>query len=167
VNNFNIGDTIVHWTHGLGTVIGVEEMDLAGIKQEYYVIEIQVLKLWVPVEEANEGSIRFPSDSTQFRALFEILRLPGEVLPSQPYQRKIHLRDRMQKRTLEDLCHVIRDLTDLSKKHTLNQNDATVLFHAEEHLLDEWVISLGTNRTLALRELEVMLGADIKLLKVL
>ncbi|MBE0698594.1 MAG: hypothetical protein IH586_16880 [Anaerolineaceae bacterium] len=159
--NFNIGDTIVHWTHGLGTVIAIDEMDLDGTTQQYYVVEVQNLKLWIPVEEANEGSIRFPTESAQFQGLFEILRMPGEELPSQQYQRKIALRDRMQKRTLEDLCHVIRDLSDRSRQHTLNQNDAAVLFRAEEHLLDEWVLSLGTERTIALSELEDLLKSDI------
>lgn len=159
--NYNIGDTIVHWTHGLGTVIAIDEMDLAGTTQQYYVVQVQQLKLWVPVEEANEGSIRFPTESGRFEGLFEILRLAGEPLPNQQYQRKIALRERMQKRTLEDLCHVIRDLSDRSRQHTLNQNDASVLFRAEEHLLDEWVLSLGAERTKALSELEVLLKGDI------
>jgi RNA polymerase-interacting CarD/CdnL/TRCF family regulator len=59
--NYKIGDTVVHWTHGLGTVIAIDEMSLAGKTQQYYVIEVEQLKLWVPVEEADEGSIRLPT----------------------------------------------------------------------------------------------------------
>ncbi len=158
--NFEVGDTVVHWTHGLGTVIAIDEIHLAGIMQQYYVVEIDPLKLWVPIAEAQEGSLRFPTESAQFKKLFDILRTAGESLPNNQYQRKLNLRERMQKRSLEGLCHVIRDLTDRSRHHPLNQNDASVLFRAEEHLLDEWALSLGVERSHALRELEVLLRGD-------
>jgi CarD family transcriptional regulator len=158
--NYAIGDTVVHWTHGLGTVVAIDQMNLAGITQQYYVVKVDLLKLWVPVEDANAGSIRFPTESIHFRMLFDILRMPGARLPEQYYRRKIELRERMQKRTLEGLCHVIRDLTDRSHHYRLNENDSAVLFRAEEHLLDEWVLSLGAERSHALRELEVLLRGN-------
>lgn len=158
--NYEIGDTVVHWTHGLGTVVAIDKMDLAGITQQYYVVEVQLFKLWVPIDEVNDGAIRFPMESVQFKEFFDILRMPGEQLPDNQYKRKNELRERMQKRTLEGLCHVIRDLTDRSLEHTLNQNDSAVLFRAEEHLLDEWVLSLGAERSDALLELEVLLRGD-------
>jgi RNA polymerase-interacting CarD/CdnL/TRCF family regulator len=157
---YKVGDIIVHWTHGIGTIVGIDQKDMAGIEKPYYVIELKSFKFWVPVEDADEGSIRFPTERIQFGNLFDILRLPGKLLPDYQYQRKIALRDRMQKRSLEDLCHVIRDLTDRSHSHTLNQNDFAVLFRAEEHLLDEWVFSLDVNRPDALRALEVLLQRD-------
>ena len=159
--SYEVGDTVVHWTHGLGTVIEIEKIELAGKTQQYYVIEVNLLKLWVPVEEADGGSIRLPTESVPFRMLFDILRMPGKGLPEKHYQRRIALRERMQKRTLEGLCHVIRDLTDRSRHHALNENDAAVLFRAEEHLLDEWVLSLGAERSHASRDVEVQLRGDL------
>jgi RNA polymerase-interacting CarD/CdnL/TRCF family regulator len=55
--NYEIGDTVVHWTHGLGKVIAIDDMRLAGIMQAYYVVEVGLLKLWVPAEEANQGPL--------------------------------------------------------------------------------------------------------------
>lgn len=158
---YNIGDTIVHWTYGLGTVVAIDQKQMAGITQDYYVVQVDLMKLWVPVLEVNDSSIRFPTESIHFAALFDILRLPGEQLPDHNYKRKIELRERMQKRTLGDLCHVIRDLTDRSHQFTLNQNDSSVLSRAEDYLLDEWVLSLGAERSNALRELEVLLRGDL------
>ena len=157
--NFRIGDTVVHWTHGLGSVIAIDEIHLDGITQRYYVVEIELLKLWVPVEAAEKGSIRFPADRTRFEMLFEILRAPGEPLPDNPYQRKNTLRDRMQKRSPEILCQVIRDLTDRSRHHPLNPDDSFLLLRARKHLLDEWVLSLGIQREIATSELDDLLRA--------
>lgn len=155
--NYGIGDTVVHWTHGLGTIIAIDERQLAGVTQQYYVIEVELYKFWVPIEEAQEGSIRFPTDNIQFIRLLDVLRIPGQKLPDNQYKRKNELRERMQKRTLEGLCHVIRDLSDRSQSHALNQNDSSVLFRAEEYLLDEWVLAMGDERQHALHELEILL----------
>ena len=154
---YAVGDTVIHWTHGLGTVIAIDEMDLAGATKPYYVVEVEQLKLWIPIEEAHDGSIRPPMESIEFEQLFEILRTQGQPLPDHYEHRKNVLRARMQKRTLEDLCHIIRDLSDRSCRHNLNDFDADILFRAQEHLLDEWVISLNTDRSEALDMLEVLI----------
>lgn len=161
MQNYKIGDTVVHWTHGLGKVVAIDEMHLSGMKQVYYVVEAGVLKLWVPVEEANTASIRLPVESGTFRQMIRILQTPGVQLAANPYKRKAELKDRMQKRTLADLCHLIRDLANLSRHKALNENDADVLFRAEEFLLDEWVYSLGTERSHAQDELDHLLRGDL------
>jgi RNA polymerase-interacting CarD/CdnL/TRCF family regulator len=138
-------------------VIGIEEMLMGGVTQQYYVVEVELLKLWVPVSEADAGSIRFPSDREQFEKLFDILREPGGPLPDNPYKRIFALRQRMQKRSPEALCHVIRDLTDQSHQHPLSVDDSSILVRAKKHLLDEWVLALGTPLPTAVRELEALL----------
>jgi RNA polymerase-interacting CarD/CdnL/TRCF family regulator len=32
--DYAIGDTVVHWTHGLGKVIAIQEKYLAGVKKD-------------------------------------------------------------------------------------------------------------------------------------
>ena len=59
--NYKIGDIIVHWSHGIGTVVALDQKLMAGVNQQYYVVEVERFKYWVPVEEGNEGSIRFPT----------------------------------------------------------------------------------------------------------
>lgn len=162
---YNVGDTIVHWTHGVGTIVAIENKDIAGATQQYYVVEAERLQLWVPVDEVNESSIRLLTEGIQFEALFDILRSPGELLPDQQYQRRNELQKRLQKKTLADLCHLIRDLADRSRLHTLNQNDSAVLSRAEDHLLDEWVRSLGVGRSDAVDELTALLRGGLSEVK--
>ena len=158
--DYKIGDIVVHWTHGLGKVIAIEEMQLSGGRQEYYVVEVGLLKLWVPTDEANEGSLRFPLEGDEFKQLLNSLQTPGEKLPENYTKRKVELRERIEKRTLKGLCLLIRDLTDHSNHHTLNLNDSAVLFRAEAYLLDEWVLSLGVEREEAQSELNLFLRSE-------
>lgn len=158
--DYSIGDTVVHWTHGIGKVIAIDEMNLAGTNKAYFVVEVGGLKLWVPAEEAMQGSLRFPMNRTEFQQMIDSLQTPGEPLPDNQYKRKTELRDRIQKRSLADLCNLIRDLVERSRHHTLNQNDSAVLFRAEEYLLDEWVLALGTEREEAQRTLDALLHRE-------
>ena len=158
---YHIGDTIVHWNYGLGTIVAIEEKIIGGVTQQYYVVDVESLQLWVPVEEANVSSLRFPTESFKFEALFDILRTPGETLPDNQYQRKLELQKRMKKKTLADLCHLIRDLADRSRQYPPNQNDNVVLSRAEELLVDEWVRSLGIERSTANEELDLLLRGGL------
>ena len=158
---YHVGDAIVHWNYGLGTIVAIEEKDMGGVTRQYYVVDVENLQLWVPVEETNTSSIRFPTAGSQFEALFEILRTPGELLPDHQFQRKLELQGRMKKKTLADLCHLIRDLADRGHQHPLNQNDTAILSRAEEHLLDEWARSMGVERANAASELDELLQGGL------
>jgi RNA polymerase-interacting CarD/CdnL/TRCF family regulator len=41
--SYEIGDTVVHWKHGIGTVIVIEQKELAGANQQYYVVKVDGL----------------------------------------------------------------------------------------------------------------------------
>lgn len=155
---YKTGDTVVHWTYGLGTVVDIEEKQISEIVELYYVVAFDDIRIWVLTEKGDQGSIRLPTESIQFNDLFEILRMPGDELPDRYNKRKVILQERMHKWTLSDLCHLIRDLTDRSQMHALSPYDSSVLSQAQRHLLDEWVYALGTDRTSAMREMQVYLA---------
>jgi RNA polymerase-interacting CarD/CdnL/TRCF family regulator len=157
---YKIGDVIIHWTYGVGTIVAIEEKTVAGITQLYYAVEVELLKFWVPIEGIDNNSIHQPVEKKEFTQLFDILRTHGENLPDRQYERKNELRERMKRKSLEDLCHIIRDLTDRSRSHNLNQDDSSTLHQAKEHLLDEWVLSLGVQRSNAHDELRILLCGD-------
>lgn len=158
--NYQIGDKIIHLTFGPGKIIAVDEKCLAGQTCRYYVIDTGQLTIWVLINDMGENSIRPLAGSFEFKKLFNILRSPGEGLPEYHRDRKNQLIERMHKRILVNLCFVIRDLTARSKLHNLNYNDRSILKLAEEYLVDEWELSLGTARSSAFRELEVLLRGD-------
>jgi RNA polymerase-interacting CarD/CdnL/TRCF family regulator len=155
--NYQIGDQIVHWTYGPGTIVGIDEKILANKTNKYYVVEVEQMTLWVPVGEAGEKSIRPPTPGAEFKQLLDLLRGPGEQLPDQQYQRQSELTERMQKRTLSDICCIIRDLVARSHTQRLNRNDAEILRRAEEFLLNEWELALGTPREIAQQEMKSLL----------
>jgi CarD family transcriptional regulator len=140
---FQVGDKVVHRSFGRGEVVQLDEKELAGKSQLYYVVEFNQLTLWVPVSGADEGSLRLPVESVEFEQLYNILRSPGEELAEDRFQRQIQLSGRMKEGRTAELCRIVRDITGRSVDHKLNENDLSVLRHAQNLLLEEWQFSQG------------------------
>jgi RNA polymerase-interacting CarD/CdnL/TRCF family regulator len=155
--NYHIGDQVVHWTYGPGTIIGIDEKVLANKARKYYVVEVERMTLWVPIGDAGEKSIRPPTPGAEFKKLLKLLRGPCKQLPDQQSQRQSELSERMKRRTLAEICCIIRDLVARSRTQKLNRNDADTLRRAEEFLLNEWELALRMPRETAQREMDSLL----------
>ena len=156
--NYHIGDQVVHWIYGSGKIIAIEEKRLAGRSRQYYVVKADRTTLWVPVDETGEKNLRLPITHTEFLALLDLFHYSGSQMPNYSYQRRIELVQRMQRRTLVDICLIIRDLASRSRVYRLNGHDCAVLKRAKAFLLDEWERSIGISRGSAQHELESLLG---------
>lgn len=52
--DLNVGDYVVHETHGIGKYMGIEQLDVQGVKKDYLSIKYQGQdKLYVPVDQMN------------------------------------------------------------------------------------------------------------------
>jgi CarD family transcriptional regulator len=140
---FQVGDKVVHRSFGRGEVVQLDEKELAGKSQLYYVVEFNQLTLWVPVKGAEQGSLRLPAERLEFKKLFDILRSPSDELAEDRFQRQIQLSERMKEGSTEELCKVVRDISGRGVDHKLNENDLSVMRHAQDLLLEEWQFSQG------------------------
>jgi RNA polymerase-interacting CarD/CdnL/TRCF family regulator len=53
---FRVGDTVIHPSHGAGTVIDIEKLQSLGSDKMYYSIELldgSKTRVWVPVKDAG------------------------------------------------------------------------------------------------------------------
>jgi RNA polymerase-interacting CarD/CdnL/TRCF family regulator len=154
---FQVGDKVVHWSYGPGEIIQLEEKSLSGRMTLYYVVQVRDLTLWVPVEGADQHTLRPPTSTGEFEKLFKILRGPGEKLADDRYERKAQLTGLLRDGTLESVCRAIRDLSFHGYRKKLNDFDAALLERARKFLLDEWKISLAVPLSDAERQLELLL----------
>ena len=86
--NIHEGDTVMHWTHGLGKVVRLEERTLSGEVILYYEIQIGDMRVWVPADDMLETRLRLPTHANEFKSLMGILSEPGEPLPENRRERK-------------------------------------------------------------------------------
>lgn len=157
-SHYQVGDLVIHWTYGPGTIIQLDEKELDGCVSQYYVVQMQNLTLWVPVTESGKNCLRLPTPAEEFKRLFKILASGGEPLSQDRLERKLQLTERMKSGTLEAVCTVVRDLITQKRSSKMNENDNATLERARNFLLSEWSIALEVSQQQAYRELESLLS---------
>jgi RNA polymerase-interacting CarD/CdnL/TRCF family regulator len=136
--NFHEGDSVMHWTHGLGKVVRLETMTLSGEKILYYAVQIGDMTVWVPADDMLETRLRIPTDAAEFKRLMDILTHPGESLPVDRFARKKLLLEWLQDGCAATLFRVIRSLSTYRHFHPLNEDDRAFLKRSRHALLGEW-----------------------------
>jgi RNA polymerase-interacting CarD/CdnL/TRCF family regulator len=157
--NLHKGDTVMHWTYGIGQIVNLEERALAGVKTIYYVVQAKDIMVWVPADSNVESRLRPPTPKDRFEGLLAILSSPSEPLPQERLERKTHLLKLLKDSRPESLCQVIRDLTAYQKQQTrpMYDNDQMILKQARNTLLGEWGFVLSITHAQAEHELHRLL----------
>jgi RNA polymerase-interacting CarD/CdnL/TRCF family regulator len=158
--DFQVGDKVVHWTYGLGEIVELDEKVLAGRTTSYYVVRIGDMSIWVPINQDNGDSLRFPTPAGDFTRLFAILGSPGEPLSDDRLERKNQLQKKLRDGRVDSICEVVRDLTSANRIKKLSENDAAILQRAKNLLLSEWGISLSMPINQAEDALNSLLGGN-------
>lgn len=157
--NFHKGDTVMHWTHGIGQIVNLEERALSGSKTIYYVVQLRDMTVWVPANSQVGSRLRPPTPKFRFQRLLAILSSPSEPLPVDRLERKTHLLELLKGGRLESLCEVIRDLSAYQQQQTrpMNDNDQMILKQSRNTLLGEWAFVLSIPHAQAEHELHRLL----------
>ncbi len=156
--DFQIGDQVVHYAYGPGEIIELDEKVISGRKGNYYIVQVDNLKLWVLAGENGSGSLRCITPKNLFKKCLHILCGPGEELPEDRLARKTFLLERLKDGKLDSICCVIRDLTILSHQKKMSEYDNAILHRAKSFLLAEWEMALSVPTEQAEHELEQLLS---------
>jgi len=157
--NIHKGDSVMHWTHGLGKVVQVEERTLSGKALQYYAIQIGDMTVWVPADDMLETRLRLPTHKAEFKRLMGILSHPGEPLPVDRFERKKMLLEWLKDGRTESLFRVIHSLSDHRHLHPLNDDDQALLKRSRDALLGEWGFIMSITLAQAEQELQHLLAS--------
>lgn len=135
---FNVGDYIVYPMHGAGTVDAIEEKNVLGEKQSYYIIKMPgEVKVMVPTAKAEEVGVRSIIDKNSAQRVFKILE-EDETEMSQNWNKRY--RDNMEKMKSGDIyevADVVRNLSFKQKEKGLSTGEKKMLLNARQILISE------------------------------
>jgi len=150
---FQIGDWVVHSTHGLGQIMAIEERTLNEVRGLYYMVQASVLTIWVPVDENAKSRLRRPNDAAGFLDSIAVLSEPAESLPTDYRQRNLQLHEMLKDGAVTSYCKVIRDLSAYRQNRASSDHDNAFMKRAQNILIGEWSFSLSITNAAAELEL--------------
>jgi len=155
-SEFKTGEHIVYPAHGVGTIVGHEEQEVAGLKLELYVISFEKDKmtLRVPVAKASSVGMRKLSDATTVKKALETIRGRARVKRTmwsrraQEYEAKINSGD------LIAIAEVVRDLYRSESQPEQSYSERQLYEAALDRMARE-IASVGQiSETEAIRQIE-------------
>lgn len=145
---FNIGDNIVYPMHGAGTIESIEEKNMFGNKEEYYVIKMPVgdMKLMVPTKSADTIGVREVVSRNAAAEVFDVLEKPkqGYVEENNWSRRYKSNVEKIKSGDICELADVVRDLSHRHMERGLSTGEKKMLNTAKEILVSELILAEGS-----------------------
>ncbi len=139
---FNVGDKIVYPMHGAGTIDSIEEKNILGENQAYYVIKMPgEVKVMVPTAKAEQIGVRNVIGKEEAEKVISILG-EDETEMSQNWNKRY--RDNMEKMKSGDvyeIADVVRNLAFKQKEKGLSTGEKKMLSNAKQILVSELVLA--------------------------
>ena len=143
---FNVGDYVVYPMHGAGTIDAIEEKDILGQKQAYYIIKMPgEVKVMIPTAKADEVGIRNIIDKAGAKRVFDVLGeedTQAELNWNKRYRENM---DKMKTGDIFEVADVVRNLSFKQKEKGLSTGEKKMLLNARQILVSE--LALAENST--------------------
>lgn len=138
---FNVGDHIVYPMHGAGTVAAIEEKNILGQRQSYYIIKMPgEVKVMVPTSKAEEVGVRGIIDKNSAQRVFKILEEDETEMAQNWNKRYRDNMDKMKSGDIYEVADVVRNLTFKQKEKGLSTGEKKMLLNARQILISELVL---------------------------
>ena len=140
---FNVGDNIVYPMHGAGTIDSIEEKEILGEKQQYYVIKMPgEVMVMVPTEKAESMGVRSVIDSKSAGEVLKLLEQDETEMSDNWNKRYRDNLDKMKTGDIYQVADVVRNLSFKQKeKGTLSTREKKMLNNAKLILVSELVLA--------------------------
>jgi CarD family transcriptional regulator len=141
---FKVGDKAVYPAQGVAEVIRIEEKDIAGVRQQFYVLRILDTdrKIMVPVANAGAVGLREVISELEIREIFDILRERTLGFDNQTWNRRYRgFMDKIKTGSIYDVAEVLRDLYRLKTDKQLSFGERRMLDTARTLIVKEIAIA--------------------------
>lgn len=140
---YNIGDRIVYPMHGAGIIESIEEKEILGRKQSYYVVRIPVgdMKVMIPTKNVKGIGIRDVISEQDADKVFSVLK--SENINSNDNWNKRYRENlvKIKSGNIYEVADVVKSLMLREKKKGLSTGERKMLNSAKQILISELVLA--------------------------
>ena len=139
---FNVGDKIVYPMHGAGVIDSIEEKDILGEKQSYYILEMPgEVKVMVPTAKAEEIGVRNIIDKETAGKVINVLEQDSTEMSMKWNKRYRDNVEKMKSGDIFEVADIVRNLSFKQKDKGLSTTEKKMLLNAKQILVSELVLA--------------------------
>lgn len=139
---FNVGDKIVYPMHGAGTIDAIEEKDILGQKQSYYILKMPgEVKVMIPTAKAEEVGVRNIINKESADKVFGVLERDETAMDKNWNKRYRDNMEKMKSGDIYEIADVVRNLSFKQKEKGLSTGEKKMLNNAKQILVSELVLA--------------------------
>ena len=160
---FKVGDKAVYPARGVAEVVKIEEKDIAGSRQHFYVLRILDTdhKVMVPVSNASAVGLRQVVSEQEVREIFDILKERTIAFDNQTWNRRYRgFMDKIKTGSIYDVAEVLRDLYRLKTDKQLSFGERRMLDTARSLIVKEIAIAREQTEEQVRKEIEQIFLAN-------
>lgn len=144
---YQVGDNIFYPMHGAGKITAIEEKEVSGEKQQYYIINMinDNMQVMIPKNKISKTNIR---PITDLETVKEIAKMIGTVESDKDlsWKKRNKLNNDMIKTgSLKACAEVIYGLSSMKREEKLNSSERNQLKQAQSFLMSELQLVEGLN----------------------
>ena len=139
---FNIGDKVVYPMHGAGVIQDIEEKNILGEKEAYYIIKMPgEVKVMVPTSKAEEIGVRNIIDGDTASKVFKVLETDSTEMSMNWNKRYRDNMEKMKSGDIYEVADVVRNLSFKQKERGLSTGEKKMLLNAKQILVSELTLA--------------------------
>ena len=136
---FRVGDKAVFPSHGVGVIKSVESREIAGSKQDFYVLHIVAsgAKLMVPTTNCMKAGMRCLISGREIENVYDILKTRRKINHTTWNRRFREYNDKLRTGSASEVAEVYRDLHYLKSDKDLSYGEKRMMKKARELMVTE------------------------------
>jgi len=156
---FNVGDRVVYPMHGAGVIRSIEEKEILGSSQSYYIMHLPMgdMKVMIPLASADEVGLREVIDPSEVEKVLEVLRSQKTKMSSNWNRRYRANLEKIRTGNIYEVAEVVRNLAVRDQEKGLSTGERKMLESARGILLSELVLAKGIEESAVEAELDAAL----------
>ncbi|MDI3280751.1 MAG: CarD family transcriptional regulator [Bacillota bacterium] len=142
---FRIGDKVVYPMHGAGVIEAIEEKEVLGQKQQYYIMKLPLgeMKVMIPLRSVKEVGLRQVIDRKEVNKVFSVLRSQRSKMSSNWSRRYRANLEKIKSGDIFEVAEVVRNLSLRDREKGLSTGERKMLESARQILISEIVLAEG------------------------
>ncbi|NLM41049.1 MAG: CarD family transcriptional regulator [Firmicutes bacterium] len=145
---YNVGDHVVYPMHGAGVIVAIEEREVLGETQKYYIMQLPIgdMKVMIPMNAVEELGLRQVIGPEEVARVYQVLQGEETAMSSNWNRRYRANMEKIKSGDIFEVAEVVRNLTIRDAEKGLSTGERKMLDTARQILVSELVIAQNSTK---------------------